>query len=568
MNPLILIGDILTIYSRISECIANVQANKEQSQRLGHRLKIIVDTLSGLTRVEDTEAFSKALIDLRSHMEECEAFIKEFTSKKGLARIFKSGKYKREFERLNRGLEEDLLQLNVGINVQQLMNREDDEIDRRKDTEELLGKQDEILKLVGEEAEKLDDVRQMLRDVFAFLREELNRLSVPRESAPSHILIEAEEVECGEKIAEGESIIYRGRCRGQDVAIKKFEQILDEITRGQFKREVQILEGLRSDHVVLFYGACVKPNKECLLMKYMAHGSLSDVLERKGCFTPEQQKRVALEIAKGLNYLHSQNMIHRDLRDRHILFDEDWHAKLTGFSLSKVRSGVIQTAKKTQELSFWSAPELFGRCSYATIKTDVYAYGLILWELVTGQKLEEYREDILETVPKVYADIIRQCLDKDPSKRPSLEVVIRDLEAYIPRPKSPLAEELYELGASSEKAQKFSEAASYYRRSADKGYARAKTNLAHFFWQGRSVPVNKAEAFKLLLEAAQAGHARAQFNLGQMLEYGDGVSLSYEQALSWYKKAAAQNDKEAEKKIPRVMEKIAALETAHAAPKP
>jgi len=578
MNPLDLILDILTISSRISGCIANVQANKEQSQRLAQRLQVIVDTLRGL-RVEDTEAFRKALNDLKGHMEDCEAFIKEFTSKKGLARIFKSGKYKKEFERLNRGLEEDLLQLNVGINVQQLMNRDEDELDRRKDAEELLGKQDEILKLVGEETEKVDDIRQILTDLFAFLRQ----TSKSSEAELSDILIEAEEVECGEEITKetkgtkGASVIYRGRFRGQDVAVKTFVQVLDDTLRKQFEREVRVLKLLRSDRMVLFYGACLKPNKECLVMKYMPHGSLSEVLERKERFTPEQQERIALEIAGGLQYLHSQGMIHRNLKDRYILFDEDWHAKLTGFGLSKVKSSAIQTIQQ-HEVSFWSAPELLRRGGCHTLKSDIYSYGLILWELLTGQKpyahlgLDSrelfkriragYRESIPEDLPKVYADLIRQCWDADPSKRPSLEVIIHKIETN-----RHAAEELYELGSSSEGARKYDEARDYYMRSAGKGSVRAKTNLGLFFWQGKAGVVDKPRAFALLSEAAKAGHIRAQFNLGQMLEYGDGVKKDYSQALDWYQKAAAQGDKEAIGRVEHVMEKIA-LEEAHAAPRP
>lgn len=585
MSPLELIVDICSICSRISTFVDTVQANKEQCGRLAHRIKIIADSLHRLKRVKDTEAFRKALNDLRSHILACEKLIAEFTSKTGLARVFKSGKYKKEFERLNRYLEQDLEHLDMGINVQQLMNRDDDEADRKKDAEALLEKQDEMLTLLGEESDQLHEIKGAQADLFAFLREEfryLLRIGVPGKAAPSLISIEAEEVECGEKIADGTSIIYRGFFRGQDVAIKKFDRVLDDVTHEQFQREVQILEGLRSDHVVLFYGACIKPGKECLVMKYMAHGSLREVLEKKQSFTPEQQKCIALEIAKGLHYLHSQGMIHRDLTDQHVLFDEDWHAKLSGFGLSKVKSGIIQTAKKTHELPFWVAPELFGKGICYTEKADVYAYGVILWELLTGQRpyenshldLEEliekiregYRANILETVPKFYEDIILQCWEKDPLKRPGLDVVIRDLEVYVPRPKSPTAEELYKLGMEDEKAQKFSEAMDYYRRSADKGFVHAKTNLGDFFWRGRggSVPIDKVKAFTLLFEAAQAGHARAQFNFGQMLEYGDGVTQDYEQALAWYQKAAAQNIEQAKIRIPRVMEKIAALENARA----
>jgi len=573
MNPLELINDICSICSKISALIDTIKANKEQCKRLAYRLERIADSLKKLERVEDTEAFRKALSDLRDHILECEKCIIEFTSKTGLARVFKSGKYKKEFERLNCYLEQDLAHLHTGIDVQQLMNREDDEADRRKDAAELMEKQDEILKLVQEETDRLDDVHQMQMDLFAFLREELQHLrkpAAPGEAAPSQILIAAEDIEYGEKIAEGEATIYRGRFRGQDVAIKKFDQILDDSAREQFKREVQILGWMRSDHVVFFYGACLQPNKECLVMKYMAHGSLNEVLEQKKSFIPEQQKRLAVEIAKALHYLHSQGMIHRDLRDRHILFDEDWHAKLTGFGLAKVKSSAFQTAKKEHELSVWSAPELFGRSACHTPKTDVYAYGLILWELVTGQKPEEYHENIPETAPKVYADIIRECLDKDPSKRPGLEVVIRDLEAYVPRPKSPQAEELYELGQTNEKAQKFSEAMVYYQRAADKGYPRANTNLGHFFYKGLGVPVDKNRAFALTLEAAQAGHARAQFNVGQMFEYGEGTAQDYEQALFWYQKAALQeqdavSSRKAKERIPRLLEKMTEV---HEAPKP
>jgi len=576
MNPFDLIHEIYNIYLTISSYVETAQANKEQCQRLTNRLKIIVDTLMGLKEIKDTQSFCKALTELKAHIEECEKFIQEFTNKKGLMKIIKSGKYKEEFERLNRFLEEDLLQLNIGINVQQLMNHEDDELDRKKDAEDLLKKQDELLKLMTEESGKVEDVRQMLAGLASFLHEELHSLSRPTEVVDSlaEILIEAEEVECGREIAHGNKIIYQGRFRGQDVAIKTLGQDLDEAARRQFEREVRILRSLRSDQVVFFYGACLHAGKECLVMKYMANGALRDLIEKKTSFTPEQQKRIALEIAKGLQYLHNQKMIHRDLNDRHILFDEDMHAKLTGFGLSKVQSKVVQTVQITQEVSCWSAPELLGRRVAHSAKSDVYSYGLILWELLTWQKpyagcsldsrdlLEKvrsgYRENIPETVPKIYADLIRQCWDENPLKRPSLEVMIREIENYTPRPKSPTGEELYELGRNSDKARHGIEARDFYLRAVAKGNTPAKTSLGFLFWQGNGgVAQDKTKAFALTSEAAQAGDLRAQYNVAQMYEYGEGTAKDYEQALMWYRKvAAAGDDKEAEKRVQHLIEKM------------
>ena len=567
MNPFTLIYDIANIFIGIARLINRVQINQEQCARLHSRLEVIVNTLRSLNEVSETEVFCQALITLKGHVQECADFIQEFTTEKKWLRILKAGKYRGGFARLNQCLEADLLQLNLGINIQQLMNHQDDELDRKRDAAVLQEKQDEILKLMKKDADKLDDIRQMQSTLLEFLREELQGRAETADAVITTLaLIEAEELEYGVQIAQGEGLIYRGRCRGQDVAMKKFNQDLDEAALEHFKREVQILERLRSDYVVLFYGACIKPRQECLVMKYMNNGSLSHILDKKQSFTPEQQKRIALEIVKGLQYLHSQGIVHRDLRDRHILFDEDWHAKLTGFGFSKIKASEVQTAQTAHELSFWSAPELFGRGGSYTVKSDIYSFGLILWELFAGRKpyrcsgLEPvallrkinsgYRETIPESIPQPYSALIRQCWDADPSRRPSLEVIIHEIESYMPPATEMTAEDLYKQGAKCEKDKHYREAAAAYQRSAAAGYTRAKTNLGLFFLCGvGGLPKDPTRAFALLSESAAMGHARAQFNLGVMLETGDGIAQNREQSLYWYQKAAEQGDAAAKEKV-------------------
>jgi serine/threonine protein kinase len=301
-------------------------------------------------------------------------------------------------------------------------------------------------------------------------------------------------------------------------------------------------------------------------MEYMEKGSLYDLLG-KIKLSAEQQKQMALDIARGLHYLHTQGVCHRDLKSANILVDAYGKAKLTDFGLSKTNAVSVKTIHERSQAFQWQAPEFFKRGEDYTAKSDIYSYGVILWELVTGQRpyaqmkekelidfiLKGNRETIPDTAPKEYKDIIQGCWHTDPNKRLELATIIHQLEAYQPRPASPSPEEYYQQGIEFEKKKDYEHAYPCYEKSANKGYFRGQTNLGLFLLVGKGgMKPDKPKAHQLFLTSAQKGHVRGMFNLAMMLKSGDGIPQDIPGAMKWFKQAAEKGDQEAEKEYQKL----------------
>jgi serine/threonine protein kinase len=575
---------IVVIYSVtkiIHDQVQLVKANKAQCVRLYQRIDTITQALRGLDQIPDSAQFKQGLNNLQTCVEGCQTFIQQFTDKHWYKYILRAGTYKEKFNELNKQLKSAMNLLNLSLNAQQIINREQDKQDQQEDYQNVLIKQEEIIQLNQEELshiQKLEmqqqEQNQILLQQFQSMRHQIQRLNInkPQPESPidPHFAISFFDIMCDGIIGKGSfGTVYSGRWCEQPVAVKALEGQLTPEDWQQFIREVNIMSRLRNKSITQFYGVCLESGRVCLVMEYMPRGSLYDVLS-KTVLSPEQQHSIALDIARGLHYLHNQGVLHRDLKSANVLIDDTWRAKLTDFGLSKIQSASIMTISERSRAIQWMAPESLTRYCVYTEQSDIYSYGVILWEIITGKRPYEgvtekeildhieqgRREEIPQTIPTVYAEIIRRCWSKDPNERPSLTEIIREIVSHEVRPPSPRGEDLYKQGLVYEKQKAFKEAYIFYQRSADKGYYRGITNLGLFTLKGQGCDQNKEQAYKLLLESANKGHARAQYNLAMMLEHGDGIDKDYDQALHWYQQAASQGDKSAQEKSTQLTSKI------------
>ena len=584
MDPIELIGQLLQLGLVIYRQVDQAKANKTQFKRLANRIKIILDALSGLTEVKDSANFRSGLTLLEAVLTETTAYLEQFISQKWFKRVLKAGADKEKFVELNEQLEKAMQNLSLGMNVQQVMNRTEDREDQRKDTEALQLMQEEILRLNQEELEAIQALQKaseahtiIMQQQFESMRLQLGLLlkgdrGEPKTPVDRHFLVAFHEILFDRVIGEGSfGTVYAGRWQGQPVAIKTMRGIATKADQEEFIRETQIMSRLRSRWITQFYGLCLEPTRQCLLMEYMERGSLFSRLGDDP-LSPDQQRSIALDIVRGLSYLHAQGIIHGDLKSANVLLDSNYQAKLTDFGLSHTRASSIVAVGKQSQAIQWMAPELFQRGGALTAETDRFSYGTILWEMVTGRRpfehfegnivkhlLEGGREEIPPSLPAVYQTLIRKCWDADPSKRPALEEVISVLEAYQPRPPSPTPEEWYAQAQQHEEAKLYDQARESFYRAAQKGHMRAKTSYAFMLVRGLGGLPDKGQAYQWFERGAQEGHDRAQYNLGQMLEYGDGVEKDLNQALFWYRKAHEQSYPNADKKVQRVSEKLAAI---------
>ncbi|XP_077231320.1 serine/threonine-protein kinase STY46-like [Tasmannia lanceolata] len=242
------------------------------------------------------------------------------------------------------------------------------------------------------------------------------------------------------KVASGSyGDLYRGSYCSQDVAIKvlKPERVNVDMQR-EFAQEIYIMRKVRHKNIVQFIGACTKPPSLCIIIEYMSGGSVYDFLHKqKGVFKLPSLLKVAIDVSKGMNYLHQNNIIHRDLKAANLLMDENEVVKVADFGVARVQSqsGVMTAETGTYR---WMAPEVIEHKPYDH-KADVFSFGIVLWELLTGKLPYKYLTPLqaavgvvqkglrptipMHTHPKL-EELLERCWQHDPTSRPDFSEII------------------------------------------------------------------------------------------------------------------------------------------------
>ncbi|GAY53842.1 hypothetical protein CUMW_152120 [Citrus unshiu] len=217
-------------------------------------------------------------------------------------------------------------------------------------------------------------------------------------------------IEC--KVASGSyGDLYKGTYCSQEVAIKvlKPECVNTEMLK-EFSQEVYIMRKIRHKNVVQFIGACTRPPNLCIVTEFMARGSIYDFLHKqKGVFQLTSLLKVAIDVSKGMNYLHQNNIIHRDLKTANLLMDENGVVKVADFGVARVQaqSGVMTAETGTYR---WMAPEL----PYAGLTPLQAAVGVV-------------QKSLRPTIPKHahprLAELLERCWQHDPTQRPNFSQI-------------------------------------------------------------------------------------------------------------------------------------------------
>eukprot|EP00249_Psilotum_nudum_P023813 c28991_g1_i1 orf=309-3122(-) len=258
-----------------------------------------------------------------------------------------------------------------------------------------------------------------------------------------------EDLTLKERIGAGSfGTVHRADWHGSDVAVKILVgQDFCEERLQEFMREVEMMKRVRHRNVVLFMGAVTKPPNFAIVTEYLPRGSLFRLLHRAGArdmLDEKRQIRIALDVAKGMNYLHQRSppIVHRDLKSPNLLVDSTWVVKVCDFGLSRFKANkfLSQSAAGTHE---WMAPEVL-RDEPSNEKCDVYSFGVILWELVTLQRpwsglshaevvgavgFQNRRLQIPKDVNPKIAAIIELCWASDPRQRPSFASIMESLKS-------------------------------------------------------------------------------------------------------------------------------------------
>ncbi|CAI5467758.1 unnamed protein product [Closterium sp. Yama58-4] len=192
--------------------------------------------------------------------------------------------------------------------------------------------------------------------------------------------------------AEGQSVVLRGSARdGRDVAVKRCKQPQPE-TQAIFLREVMLLTTHRHPNLLPLVGYCDEGTEQILIFEHMKHGSLAswlrppvDAAESRPPLTFEQRVRIAADVARAVEFLHSQPkpIVHKDIKTETILLDDNFNAKLGGLGTRKHLPGESSRVR-VQRRKGYLDPE-YCQTFVVTAKAEIFAVGVVILELITGR---------------------------------------------------------------------------------------------------------------------------------------------------------------------------------------
>jgi len=288
-----------------------------------------------------------------------------------------------------------------------------------------------------------------MRRGSSFLNLWRSSLGVREQSVPDWE-IDAEELKFLDKIGEGSfGAIHKGYYQGEIVAIKTIKSDFSKEFEyvKEFSQEISIISTLEHENIVKFKGACTKSVNVCIVYEFMDNGNLRDFLQREKHKTSVTQLlRFGLDIVKGMTYLSDKKIVHRDLKAANILITKENVVKIGDFGVSRLlpRDSACMTAETGTYR--WMAPEVIEHKPYGS-QADVYSFGIVLWELMTGGKTpyqllspvqaavgvakHEVRPKIAQSCPKYIADIMKACWHTSPENRPTFRDLVILLEDAI-----------------------------------------------------------------------------------------------------------------------------------------
>eukprot|EP00294_Goniomonas_avonlea_P017723 CAMPEP_0114560308 /NCGR_PEP_ID=MMETSP0114-20121206/11390_1 /TAXON_ID=31324 /ORGANISM="Goniomonas sp, Strain m" /LENGTH=675 /DNA_ID=CAMNT_0001745845 /DNA_START=219 /DNA_END=2246 /DNA_ORIENTATION=+ len=277
--------------------------------------------------------------------------------------------------------------------------------------------------------------------------------------------IDYTELKISNKIGGGSyKTVFIGSWRGTRVAIGQLSKAAAEQTDlDEFRHELHLLAQLRHPNIVTLLGASTSPEAPamCVVTELMSRGSLYDVIHKNKLPLSQQVKwEIMVDMCRGLNFLHHSQVWHRDIKSLNILIDDKYTAKLTDFGLSKkkeVEEGAPSMVQTKCGTSLWMAPEIMEGKPYNAALSDVYAMGLVCYEVVEGRLPYDHVQNDFQLMievcqkgnkpkinnpdcPKGLLDLLNWMWNRDPESRPDMDIVVNHLHALQENPSHEVGE--------------------------------------------------------------------------------------------------------------------------------
>ncbi|HEY6345141.1 MAG TPA: serine/threonine-protein kinase [Candidatus Acidoferrum sp.] len=256
----------------------------------------------------------------------------------------------------------------------------------------------------------------------------------------------------------GMSHVYRAKDRvlGRRVALKLLteEGTSDAETKARFLLEARMASNINHENIISIYDFGEDQGRPFIVMEFLEGESLRDAIRKQHLGDFQSRMRIALQVARALDHIHARKIIHRDVKPENIHVDAGGKVKLVDFGIAKAEGVQLTRAGFTLGTPHYMAPEqVLGKP--LTPQADIYAFGVLLFELLTGAKLlggggvEKIFHEVLHAplnleplktanVPAAVCALIERCTAKEPAARPqTFAPVCEEIERLAPREKQP-----------------------------------------------------------------------------------------------------------------------------------